>query len=349
VPFSNFFSITIQSPASALENAILALTGGQSATFAGGTGSGIDAAQFDWQDAFYYDHGHKRCQVMGKAANANSSWIHRTYDLATNAWIAPSFSGWNGNGAGHIYSNFTLDPALGDCYCFAGIGTNALQKFTYATQTWSTALSNAFQPGPPSGIVDPINGICWHPNLFGTGDGGVIMCAVTNLPNAGLVYWRKSTGVRTQVGTSIDAGNQVGTGMFFGAINKAIMGGQSANPGNGTPSNHILVTPNVTPGATPTNASVGAPPIKTGGDSVSQGYNWGSVHPHPNDASRMMLLERVNATRRVWTSTDGDTWLLKGYTHPFSVTTGISICSLFPLGALWAISPTTSVLWKPND
>jgi hypothetical protein len=348
---SNTITVTITA-SSGLAAAVAALTAGQSATFAPGTGSGISAVQFDWEARFFVDTLHGVCQVMGKRANASSGWAHSTYNIASNSWTQRvtegSGSGWGaGNGAGHVYDNFTGDPATGDLYCFAGIGTNALQRFNYATQTWGTALSNAFQPGPPSGIVDPINGIVWHPNLFGTGDGGVIMCAVTDLPVAGLVYWRKSTGARTQVSTSIDAGNQSGSGLYFAAINKAIMGGQSASSGSGTPSSHILVTPNTTAGGTPTNANAGAPPIKTGGDSVSQGYNWGSIHPHPSDPTRVMLLERVNATRRVWQSTNGDTWTLKAYTHPFSVTTGISIGEVF--GAYWAISSNSSVLWKPND
>jgi hypothetical protein len=345
---ANTITVTIQA-SSALATAIAALSAGQSATFSGGTGSGIGINQFEWQARFHYDAVNGVCQAMGKdAAGQTNTWIHRTYNIATNSWSTPNFSGWGGNGTGHVYDNFTFDPATGDCYIVAGIGTNELQKYTRATNTWSTVLSNVFQPGPPAGYIDPINGVCWHPNLFGTGDGGVVMTAGTNGNDAGFVYWRKSTGARTQVNTSIDAGNQQGCGVFFANINKAIMGGQSSTSGGSNTANHVLITPNVAAGGTPTAASVGTPPIKTGGDS-HLASNFGSVHQHPGDPTRMLLLERIGSGRRVWQSTDGDAWTLKAYTHPFSITSGITIASLYPLGALWAINASTSVLWKPND
>lgn len=336
-------------PASALLSAINALSAGQSATFAGGTGSGISSNQFEWQARAEYDHTNSLVQVMGKdAAGQTNTWIHRTYVAATNSWFVPNFAGWDGDGTGHVYDNCTLDPATGDLYIFAGVGSNALQKYTRATNTWSTVLSNAFQPGPPSGLIDPINGVCWHPNLYGTGDGGVIMTAGTNGNDAGFVFWRKSTGVRTQVNTTIDAGNQHGCGCYFGAIDRAIMGGQSSTSGGSNTANHVLVAPNATAGGTPTTTNVGQPPLKTGGDSHAES-NFGSVHQHPSDTTRVLLLERIGTARRVWQSTDGNNWTLKAYAHPFPVNHGITIASLYPLGALWAISSSASVLWKPND
>jgi hypothetical protein len=341
---SNTITVTI-SASSGLAAAVAALSAGQSVTFAGGTGSGISTNQFEWQARFHYDAVNGVCQVMGKdAAGQTNTWIHRTYNIATNSWSAVSLSGWSGAGTGHIYDNFTMDPATGDCYVVAGIGSNALQKYTRATNSYSTQFSGLFT-GP---FIDPINGVCWHDNLFGPGSGGVIITAGINGNLAGLVYWRKSNNTVTRVSTSIDAGNQQGCGCYFPGIDKAIMGGQSSTSGGSNTANHILVTPNTTAGGTPTNASVGAPPIKTGGDS-HLASNFGSVHPHPSDPSRVLLLERVSTARRVWQSTDGDNWTLKGYTHPFAVNAGITIASLYPLGALWAINSSTSVLWKPND
>jgi hypothetical protein len=336
--------------ASALLSAI-PTTPGASVTFAPGTGSGISANQFEWQARSHYDVINGVVQTMGKnAAGQGNQWIHRYFNLVTNAWVVPNFAGWNGNGTGHVYDDLTIDPALGDLYIYAGIGTNAIQKYTRATNAWSTILTNVFQGGP---FIDPINGVTWHPHLFGTNDGGLIITAGTNGNNAGLVYWRKSTGARTQINTTIDAGNQHGCGFYFAAINKAIMGGQSSTSGGSNTANHILVTPNATVGGTPTHQAVGAPPLKTGGDSHAES-NFGSIHQHPGDTSRALLLERIGTARRVWQTTDGDNWslMLSGgnpVAHPFPVNHGITIATLAPHDALWAYSASASVLWRmPN-
>lgn len=348
MPQSQTLTVTF-APQSALATAISALLPGQSASFSGGTSNGISSGQWDWQHHFEPVPALNIVHAMGKDAGLANSWVHRVYDILANSWttyVNISTSGWPGSGGGHVYGNVTANKVSGDLYCVAGIGTNQLLRFSWTTKTWSVAVSTLFSGAP---FQDPINGIYWHPDLFGPGQSGVVCNSRTDQQAVMVVYYRESNGQVTRVQTAIQAGKESGGGAYHAGTGRVILGGESETSGSATPSNHLFVVPNATVGGTPVASSGGAPPIKTGGDSRLEA-RFGSYHQHPSDNSRMVLLERNGgSSRRVWTSTTGGTpWTLKSYAHAFDGTSrGIAIAPI--LGALWALGSGYSVIWKPGD
>lgn len=269
--------------------------------------------------------------MMSKPANVSAGWGHRIYDIVADAWTTIAEDGlFDANG--HIYDNLTLDPALGDLYLMIG-GSNTLRRFIAATQTW---VDVGVPINPGGGIGTHQNGVAWHPHLYGLNDGGVIVMGTTNV-----YFWRKLTNSAEMVSGLADMGVNTGVGQYFASID-AVIGGYSSN---------VIVTPNA--GDTPIIDEVGAPPIQTGGNSpgTEDDNIYGTVHQHPYDATRLLLLERSVGIKTVYSSTDGDTWVEEDYDHPFP-DGGYPICVLGGgMGSLMAISKEGSVsarmIWKP--
>ena len=312
------------SDGSALSIAASGLTPGQSATFTNGTG--MSEADFAWQAAGQYDALHQVVHMMGKPANADQSWQHASYNIATDTWTPTQNLGWSASG--HIYGNFAMDPATGDL--FQSIGNNKrIQRYDRASNTW-TQLSVDIYAGS---VSSHLNGIAWHPNLYGTGDGGLVIQDENRT-----MFWRKSTNTMQDFYTG-NIGDNAGQGVYFAAVDQVVVG-QTAN---------VLVSPNG--GSLPLVVNVGAPPIKTGGLSTVYSLPYGTLMQHPGDPSKLMLLERRGG-RRVWESVDGDNWTLATFTHPFDINE-YEIIPLPDLGVLWAVgfngSIAQSKLWRPDD
>jgi hypothetical protein len=312
-----------ETPSSALAAACVALASGQSASFAPGLLHGLNEAQLEWQGRFLYDPVHNVVHLFGKQANDDNDWRQRTYDLATSTWANNDF---DFNRPGHVYASVDIDPSNGDLYYNPGTTDNRLlYRWAYATAAWTLLTSDI-----GAGSVNGPNGVAWHPNLYGIGDGGL----VTRTAGA-FLYYRKSNGaVQRITGTTQGTSPQ---GCYFQAIDKVVLGR----------ANHWTIAPNG--GSTPILTDVGAPPIQTMG-TASQ-TNCGVVLQHPGNPSKLILLEKTG-TNRYWTSTDGDNWTLVG-THPFVTASGspVTFCSLGDgLGCIWGIGSTnvlTSVLWRP--
>lgn len=330
-------STSCASASVALGDACAALGVGQSADFGAGAQSGFSQEDLEWQTAFYHDDLHGLIHLMGKPANADTSWKHQYYDTAAGKWTIVSNGMWNN--PGHIYGNFTMDWMTGDVYQQRSTGGSDHPRqaawWQYSKRAWGFA--------PPSGSIysgameTHANGVAFHPNLYGPGDGALIWNEQANIH-----FWRKSTNTVQTVSYAYGTyGSKEGVGEYWPALDIAVLGGADGGA-------NAIVSPNG--GGTPKVTNVGRPPVDTAGHSDSGSGGFGSMHVHPGDPGRLLILER-GGSHRVWTSTDGDTWKSAG-SHPFT-RRPVVICSLRNgLGCLWAIgrdsSGQISTLWRPS-
>lgn len=306
---------------------------GASIQFPAGQQSALTQAETAWQSIFCHDALHNICHLIGKEAGGPTvPWYHTIYNMSTSVWSSKVLIGLLGTG--HVYGDLTIDPATGDLWLDAS--GNRLEHWTYATQSWSRTASPMW-----SGAVNlPSNGAGWHPNLFGTGIGGVVVNSETNGANSGIVYYRPSNATYTQQNTSIALGTNTGQSIYLPGVNKQILGG----------TRHALITP----GTPPSFVDVGAPPVPTQGYSYSSGATFGTMLVHPGNPNKVLLLEFVPG-KRMWFTTDGDNWT-QGPDHPFlpQPATDLAriLCSLAGgLGCIWMIGRTSggnfSMVWKP--
>jgi hypothetical protein len=183
----------------------------------------------------------------------------------------------------------------------------------------------------------PTNGVGWHPNLYGSGQGGTVTMAEVNGTSEGLSLYRASNGAIQQI--SVGEGNLgrfYGQGVYFAAIDRLVIGGNS----------HIHVAGHAT---TPTWTAVGAPPTPTDGDSMEGNPGgFGTMMVHPGNANKMIILRRGGA-RDYYTSTDGNSWTSSLGAHPFD-TDAYALCSTGE-GVIWCLGASEagaySMLWRP--
>lgn len=338
---SNAFSVTIAQ--SALQAAAAALSNGSSASFAAGIQTAFDQADLAWQTNFHHDPARSIVHLMGKPANADTSWKHEYFNMATSTWTVVSPGQWNNSG--HIYGNFAIDWATGDLYITrSSAGSDAprrARRFVAANGLTNASWSNTMPPSTDvtSGAIEAhANGVVHHPNLYGTGEGALLW------PNQTWVWAIRTgptnTGAVQQLSTAY-MGDYGGPGCYSPALNAAFVGGSGGVL--------IRVTPNATPGGTPVVTSMGNPPITLGGFSHQGGGTFGSLHVHPNNANKLMILGTTG--QQCYESTNGSSWTTLA-SHPFTQTPRV-ICSLRGgLGCFWSIGRTDaganfSTLWKP--
>lgn len=356
---------------SPLAKACAALAPGESAEFPQGAQSEFTRADLSWQTCFHHDERHGLIHLMGKPANANRSWHHQIYAIAENRWTVAGRGMWNNYG--HIFGAFTMDHATGDLFVWRG-GMNSPRNdhyrraawWKYETKEWGYTPVDIFD-GP---LISHPNGSAWHPNLYGRGDGGLVLDMSTHT-----LFWRKSNNAVESIPHPRDAfGNMLGVGVYWPARDAVIVGGSPRGArrwsgGEGSwkdlldtaesgPGTLLKVTPNG--GRTPRVEELPRPPIVLAGDSPLEpglyehvrkqtGGRFGSLHVHPGNPEKLLIVETVGPG--AWTSEDGATWK-RIEDHPFTAIPRV-ICSLRAgWGALWAIGKdrerNTSTLWKPK-
>lgn len=329
---SDTFSVSVASQ-SALAAAATALSAGESAAFPEGEESTFTTADFAWQSASYHDEIHGLVHIMGKPANNNPAWKHQYYDIVAETWTVVGTSLWDS--PGHIYDNLGMDSETGDLYLMVG-NQKRIKKWDYQAFAWTELPTDIY-----SGSLNSTqNGLCIHPTLYGVGNKGI----VEDDPGGLNFYDLANDSVEDVPHSPERLGANAACAQYLPGIEKVILGNKDGEQaligGNG--------------GATPTVEFVGAPPIRAVADGLTAGRSFGTMHLHPSDSTRMLLLERtLNGARRVWQTTDGDNWTLKGYSHPFPHDNG-TIVTLSQWGTLWFIGydgsgARTTVLWKPDD
>ena len=312
------------------------LSSGQWTDFADGAQSSFTQAALEWQSNFYHDAARGIVHLMGKPANANRSWQHQFFTIFTGSWTQVTSGINNWDYFGHIYGNNAIDESTGDLYQTVGhINTEDSKKawrYRASSGSWDRRV-------PESGALttdsmnDTSNGAAWHPNLYGPGDGGLVIDQQFET-----FYWRKSTDAVQEVGHGQNAfGRKEGIGIYWPAQDAVIVGGSTGD-------SLAMITPNS--GGLPNRSTLPSPPITTSGQSAG-GSNFGSLHVHPGNPNKLLLVETVGP--RAWTTDNGSTWVQVS-NHPFTHTPRV-VCSLRAgLGCLWAIGndgSNFSQIWKP--
>lgn len=337
---------TVVTDNTALAVAAAALSSGQSATFASGANPYLFLNDLEWQTNFVYDPIHKLAHAVGKPVG-DTAWQPTHYDQATNTW---STDGTMWNNLGHVYGNFNIDPATGNLYVarggFFGGGDHSKQvaRWDRSTATWGYAPTAG---NVSAATLDDIgNGLAYHPNLYGTGDGGFCM----DLQHR-TILWRESNDTPDDTNTHDESlyGAVEGAACYVSGLDAVFLGG-STNGSTSTPQALLKITQG------PTLTQMPAPPVDCGGHSrESAGHTFGSLHQHPTNANALIIVE-TNGTH--WhQSTDGaNTWSDMG-THPFNNATQFPriLSSIPAYGVIWALfcpsdgnnSQASSILWKP--
>lgn len=333
----------VTSAAPTLEAVCASLAIGANTTFTQGLQSAFTEADIAWQTAMYHDDIHGLIHMMGKPANAPTAWKHQYFDVATNTWIVVSSGQWNNDG--HIYGNFTMDFATGDLFQQR---SSAGSDFPRRLRVWRWANralgAGAWGVWPPnvnvySGAMEAHgNGVCYHPNLYGPGKGATIW----NEQNWLYVIPDETPDSPVRITYSPSYGDKEGANCYWPAANAAFVGGSIGRP-------LLRLTPNPTAGGAPILTNMGVPPIRTAGNSHLTGAGFGSLHVHPRDPNKLVILE--TAGPRVFESTNGSSWTQVG-DHPFTRAPRI-ICSLRGnYGCFWSVgrdgTGNFSQLWKPT-
>ncbi len=332
---------------SALETTAAGLAPGQSGTALGDSGLTSEALfTIQWVNRFHYDHGNGRAHLLGK--NASSQGRERSncvYDASTNRW---QFEVFGGDETGHVYESFGYDPSQDTVYSGRwGSSPQPIQTWRFGsalsswgvtrTAPWSFSNTNSTQPA-----------ICWHPNLFGPGDGGLIAIHYVSGSSVELVAWRRSTDTWSTISGSGSSAS--GGSPQLGAI-EYVRSGNYAMATFATGRSFTIAAGSG--GSTAAAAQVQDPPIAC--RHAGAGNNVGILIDDPTGRAGPYILEKGGANR-VWRWINGS-WSLRSYTHPLpdgSATddTNWAVASMYPLGVFWARSnrnSSPSRLWRPND
>lgn len=320
---------------SQLATAAAALSAGQSADFTAGAQSNFTADDLAWQTACYHDDLHDLIHLMAKRQNDADAWGHQIFAVSPNTWGSLSEGMWNNDG--HVYGNTAIDYTNGDLFQSRNIsgpdnGRRA-RWWKHAQQNWNS-LAPVSQNIYAGTMNDTPNGLAFHPNLYGIGQKGLVWGDQVSFH---CLNFATDAVTRIAVGTD-EYGAKEGAAVYWPAQDCVIMGGS-------TPSGSLgRIDPNG--GATPTLTDLGTPVIRTQGASHEVGAGFGSLHVHPGNPNKLLIVE--TSSSKVYSSSDGSNWTQVA-DHPFTVEPRV-VCSLRGgLGCLYAIGAagTTPKLYKP--
>lgn len=308
--------------------------------------------EISWQTICWYDESRSELQYMG-APQASFTIDHQHYifDERTNRWRTTGQSLFPSTG--HIWSS-AFDPATGD-YFFKRMTTDdetirwmqrSVEAGAGTTNDPWTRTSGTPELGQTPGQKC---GMAWHPNLFGSGDGGIAVFS-----NDRVVGWRKSTDSWSDIW--VFGGNQSysnlrnGSGIYLPGSDEVILG-------TGVDANTLLYV-EAGSGGSPGRAGVrGTTPVPVSGR-VSTGNS--AILVDPTNSDRVLMTE--NATgRRVWASNNGGAdWSQSNGNHPFAGLAGAGnngfvVCSIAKYGVIAGLTSRTSQtvtptfrVWKPG-
>ena len=288
-----------------------------------------------WQTQFFYDEVSEIMDVFTKSAGNNDDWEHFQCDLRAETWTDKSSNGPNSpvnwNTTGHIYDHLTIDPGTRDLYLLYGNAGN-IGRYNRATDDWDDIARGSWS------TTSQKNGMAFHPNLYGTGDGGLVVGT-----GASIWLWRKSTTTWTQLTGYGAAGLKEGAGMYHPVLDAVFLKGRSGalfriDAGSG--------------GSAATPVNLGSPPIDTAG--LGSGQTSGTLLPHPDGTTKIILIENfTNSQDRWWVSSDaGASWPLQGTDHGLHNFQGGTVDGAggpfqVMFGGIVKVSAIETRLWKP--
>ncbi len=337
-----------------LAESAASLAPGQSVQFTPNTFQRPEDVQWQLQ-TIWYDEQRGELQYMGKPASSQSrDHSHYLYNEDNDIWTDV---GVVVTGSGHIWSA-TFDPEEGDYY-FVRYLSDTLRRFRRrngaSLSSWEELARNS---GLDAGnIGQPILG--WHPSLFGPGRPGLYAhCTFygdcydpeTNTWSR-IATWSNNTPYKP--GTNGKAGGQA---VYLPGSDRLAVWGQLqgysgeviwVEAGAGLQSDALASGHLGFGGETPIA-------ISAAGGSANHGH----IVPHPDNPDQLLLLEE-HGSSRVWDSLDdGDTWMLKNYTHPFEqmrnwsageYTVGVVARYGVVIGMTSDSDGGETVLWKPES
>lgn len=331
---------------SALANAANALSAGQSANFSGGSPTWAHGStSLEWVSVtMYYDAVRKQAQVASQVHSAvGTDPEHYVFSESTNTWGTKT-SGSIPNFANHMW-NTTFDWTRGEYYFNDAYG-NTPWRYIPGTG-WAQIASGPWA----SGTGDTPAGFGWHPNLFGAGDGGIVVVVYRTS-----YAWRRQTNTWTAAlqTTQPYAGYNGGCGAYDASTDRVLVGTGNGSSGGARRLVRVAAGSGGTVGAV---TGLTTQPIEI--TASGAGSNVGKMMAHPYTAGKLIILASNAST--VWTSTDtGSTWTTAG-THPFAPGWAGGgdptqwTCGAIPrdgsgnYGVIWGLSPSgQSMLWKPN-
>jgi hypothetical protein len=338
---------------SALAVAIAALAAGASASFT------LDAS-WNWTGSWFTNTigrwlwGPHKAYFLGKSSGTGGNWRLIVYDEETNSFTSPF------NNVGGL----NTDSDNGDFMrAFAALDfeDDALYAVPYRgeragiwnpdTATWDN--TGVYTTGDGAGPW----GLEWHPNLFGAGDGGLVLQRATTV-----FAWRKSTGVWSQIGTltsipTTNSRHQIG--VYCELLDKVVFshGHEGDYLAGGRP--WWLINPGATP--TVTRGTGDLPLFVSCFPSASDGISRRNAML-ATPAGSVAIFECTNAAnpQRVWRlNTSTLEWELQAFEHPFRFSDALKEYGT-PMfvpdyGAYWRLCPTAtnnpgqpnSLIWKP--
>jgi hypothetical protein len=307
--------------------------------------------------AFYLSEDTASGFFVGKPASGQSNghfWTGYQYDQLTDTWTIAFDTDFGGEGGstGHIW-NHAYDRWKGDYYWGSNGGLN---RWDYTNQQ-IIRYANPTESGQKAGYG-------FHPNLFGPGQAGLVIRALSR-------YWRFNiaTEVYSQMtpfwgtsGGTPQVNNSNGAdGIYFSSNDTICMG---SGRDQYSPFDDSLQMHRIVGGSSfaQISASIHGGGLHNSGGAAGPSATSCKVVEHPGVADR--LLQMATADNRVWYSDDfGDSWTLSAHTHPFgnlgdgavwnpSVGQNQWTCGSYPLlGIVWGLYSLSgggdSIVWRP--
>lgn len=324
---------------SALATAAQSLGSNQSAampiSWPGGSGQYLD-----WQARWHWDATRGLGWLLCKTAGTTAPHLLFRYTAATHTWdlVFNAFETFGGgSGSGHGNDGSALDPATGDLY-FLALYAERVSKWTGTG--WTNATGNVMGPGY-SANTDYPNSLCWHPNLYGAGDGGLITSFQTRL-----TAWRKSLGSGagfTQIHT-LPSKQDYGQAAYCPAFDGVVV-----TAGTSSRACHII-----TPGPTVTRIQDTPVTVSVAANIAS---NMSRIFATPTGTAAIF---EYGGQRRVWQYVhSSQSWALQAWgSHPLSLPGSAEgawpTAFISNLGIYWALrmanggtSPPDSLIWRP--
>lgn len=298
-----------------------------------------------WQSRWHFDGPRRRGLFLGKEQqNTGGTARFHSYDELTNQWNSAIPTWGTGSETGHTYDSNAYDYERGEHYYQRHNDSRRIRRWqqNYTLDRWDD-LAIDFSPlNPITGNNLGINstgetGQAWHPNLFGPGDGGLVIVCYR-----GIGAWRRSTNTCSVLASfSVSGTVDVPCCEYVAGLNAVIV-----SIGNDLRTWRVNAGPTVT--------AVANAPLKVGCINDNAGARFVD---DPLGRPFAWALEVNNAAgNRVW-RWDGTSFVLQPHTHPFGQgnqngnQAATVVAAVRPYGVIWALerfnNSLRSHIWKP--
>lgn len=346
------FLLSNQSPTASYPAAWPIVALGQAQSITGEAGL-VDAWTngIKWVNRFYYDQDRGRAFMLTKRAGGLAfTYSSVLYQASNNTWTHYEGPGSSSDESGHVYESIAYDPATGRLYNgnYGGdtvkakdLETSLVSWINPVTAAYSEPFTNDIQPA-----------MAWHPNLFGVGDGGlVVQKGNWGDPTGILLAWRKG-GSAPNTWSEIPgvswSGNIGGGGPAYnGAVVYCKAGDFCVFSCPAQAGNLAWRIPAGSGGNLATAVQIQNAPMQVG---YSDTGVTGGLYDSPKDADPHMYLIQKGGSS-VW-KCDGSTWSPAG-SHPLSYPDNYFILAscqphgVFMVRGFYASTPTQ--IWRPSS